>query len=99
LKFIGYGLYHKREQKQHPYPVCPAEAGGVKQRERCKERATERDQRGKGVFPLAAQGIYDQFLFIFRLRDRMDHRLSALHKKKKYQQSSQQRYYKPPVIL
>ena len=81
LIFVGYSLYNKAKQYQHPNPVGTTETGGVEQRERSKKCTSKSDECGKGVMPFFTNYIRYEFAFVFRFSQRFDQSLSALNEK------------------
>ena len=80
LKFIAYSLNDEREKYDDPHPISRAEAGAVKEWERCEECTAERNERGEGKFPLATRRVYHHTAFYIGLTQLEYHRVGTLHK-------------------
>ena len=99
LEFIGHGLEHEGDQKQHPNPVGAAETGAVEQREGSEESAAEGDQRSEGEFPFTAGGIENHALLHIAQAPVAQVQVGALHKHQGHQQTAQQGNQAPPIVL
>ena len=98
-EFVRDGLEDEKQQDDHPYPIRPAETGGVKQGKGGKERSAEYHQGGEGQFPFVPQGIDDHRAFQVGLPGLVDQGLSPLDEHQGDQQSGQQGDDHPPVLL
>ena len=76
---------------EHPEPVRAAETRGIKERKGGEQSAAEGDERGEGIFPLAAQYREHDFLLAVVPRKREEHGLAALHEEQEREQSAEQR--------
>ena len=88
-----------RERNSYETACSTAETRGIKERKGGEQSAAEGDERGEGIFPLAAQYREHDFLLAVVPRKREEHGLAALHEEQEREQSAEQRYEEPPVML